>query len=165
MTDIPRVAAIRAGIATLAVLALTVVHHVYGAIRYDTPWRMHVTHVAAIMALLLAGALLLHLRQPAATIGRVARVFFAALALLGPILWIGLFEGGYNHALKLVIAGMPLSQSTFQSLYPPGLYQPAGDWIFEATGVLQLVVAIVALRALLQFWRGSSRVPQGVHNA
>ena len=87
----------------------------------------------------------------------VARGLFIAIALLGPVCWIGLFEGGYNHALKIILFRAHLSQAILQRLYPPEIYEPPNDWLFEATGVIQLVAAFWALATVLRFQRGSRK--------
>jgi hypothetical protein len=53
------------------------------------------------------------------------------VALVGPIAWIGLFEGGYHHALKVILFQLDLPVSTLQRLYPPGIYEPPEDLFFE----------------------------------
>ena len=40
----------RASWSALAVLLLTTVHHVYGAVVYHTPWRLHVGFVSVFAA-------------------------------------------------------------------------------------------------------------------
>jgi hypothetical protein len=75
--------------------------------------------------------------------------------LVGPIAWIGLFEGGYNHALKVILFQLDLPVSTLQRLYPPGIYEPPDDLSFEATGVAQLLLAVWALRSLVELARVS----------
>lgn len=46
----------RALVAACAVLALTSIHHVYGAIHYATPWRYHAVHVSGVILVVLLGA-------------------------------------------------------------------------------------------------------------
>jgi hypothetical protein len=45
--------------------------------------------------------------------------------------------------------------STLQRLYPPGIYEPLEALFFEATGVAQLLLAVWALRSLVEFARVS----------
>jgi hypothetical protein len=75
--------------------------------------------------------------------------------LVGPIAWIGLFEGGYNHALKVILFQLDLPVSTLQRLHPPGIYEPLEALFFEATGVAQLLLAVWAPRSLVEFARVS----------
>jgi hypothetical protein len=56
--------------------------------------------------------------------GKLYRGVFIWVALVGPIAWIGLFEGGYNHALKVILFQLDLPVSALQRLYPPGIYEP-----------------------------------------
>lgn len=46
----------RALVAACAVLALTSVHHVYGAIHYAAPWRYQAVHVSGVILVVLLGA-------------------------------------------------------------------------------------------------------------
>ena len=144
-----------AALASSAVLLMTVVHHGYGAIRFTTPWRHHVVLVAFLLGGLLWVSLAAWSREPNSTLGRLARRLFLGVALLGAILWIGFFEGGYNHALKILLTRIRLPEAIFRRLYPPHIYEPVEDWIFETTGVAQLVLAIWALWAVLHYKRVS----------
>ena len=111
-----------------------------------------------LVALFLGGLLWVSLaawsREPNSTLGRLARRLFLGVALLGAILWIGFFEGGYNHALKILLTRIRLPEAIFRRLYPPHIYEPVEDWIFETTGVAQLV-RHRALRAVLHYKRVS----------
>ena len=141
----------RALIANSAVLLITIVHHSYGAVRFATPWRHHVTFVALLLVVLLSGAYFIFSRRPASRLGDIARGVFIGAALLGPITWIGIFEGGYNHLLKVGLFHFALSAAAVQGYYPPEIYEPPEDWFFEATGVAQLVFALWALGCVIKF--------------
>ena len=65
-------------------------------------------------------------------------------------LWLGLYEGGYNHGIKNLAYGAHLPASIFNALFPTSLYEPPGDWFFEFSGVLQLPLGLFAGRAA---WR------------
>ena len=134
----------------LATLVLTSVHHLYGARRFDTPWRAHVAHIAAWAAVLFAVCLLFARFRAHRASGRMAMGAFVALAIAVCVLWLGLYEGGYNHALKNLAFAVHLPASVFDRLFPRALYEPPGDWIFELSGVLQLPVGLLAGRTA---WR------------
>jgi peroxiredoxin len=142
-----------------AVLALTTLHHAYGAIRYQTPFRLHIVVVAAVVAGLIFTAGWLFARRQ--TLPRL--VGLAATTLPFPVAGIGIFEGGYNHAAKnaLYFAGAP--ERLLLTLFPPPTYELPNDPFFELTGVLQLVPAALTAYAfvrLVSLWR---RSPLSVH--
>jgi hypothetical protein len=47
--------------------------------------------------------------------GKLARGVFIWVALVGSITWIGLFEGGYNHALKVILFQLDLPYQLFSA--------------------------------------------------
>lgn len=155
----------------LATLGATAVHHVYGGIRYASPWRMHAAVVALLVAPLFIGLYLAFRRDPSTRRGRAAGWTLALVGLVYPVLLIGAFEGLYNHVAKngLYLGGM--SRRRLLELFPPPTYELPNDVVFEVTGVLQVVPAALALVALLAFLRalrgreewpaGSRRIPRG----
>lgn len=140
----------RAGAAVFAILALTSAHHLYGARRFDTPWRAHVAHIALWAAVIVGLCWLVALRRSHEQRGRVAMIAFVVLSMGICAMWLGLYEGGYNHALKNLAFAVHLPASVFERLFPRALYEPPGDWIFELSGVVQLPVGLFAGRAA---WR------------
>jgi hypothetical protein len=58
---------------------------------------------------------------------------------------LGIVEGGYNHFYKDVLFLLGASQTTVQTWHPPLMagefIYPPDNWLFESSGVLQLVVA------------------------
>ena len=58
--------------------------------------------------------------------------------------WLGLFEGGYNHGLKSLLGVAGVTGPTIELFFPPGIYEPPGDLLFEVSGVLQLPVGLLA---------------------
>jgi hypothetical protein len=149
-----------AAIASSSVLLLTIAHHSYGAVRFATPWRHHVSLIALPIALVLWVTYFIF-SQPDSRAGRVARGVFICVALLGPVGWIGIFEGGYNHVLKIILFQSNISPLTFRRFYPPDTYEAPHDWLFEATGVMQLAVALWALMTIRRFQRLSHRSRTG----
>ncbi len=59
-------------------------------------------------------------------------------------LWLGAFEGTYNHVLKDVLYLSGIAPDRWRALYPSSLYEPPGDWIFELTGILQAPLGLLA---------------------
>jgi hypothetical protein len=146
-----------AGGAVLATLVLTSVHHLYGARRFDTPWRAHVVHIAAWAGVLFGVCLLVARLRAHRQSGRIAMSAFFVLAVAICVLWLGLYEGGYNHGMKNLAYAAQLPASAFNVLFPPSLYEPPGDWFFELSGVLQLPLGLFAGRAAWQAYLASRR--------
>jgi peroxiredoxin len=146
--------ATRLAIGAYAVLALTTLHHVYGAWRYQTPFRLHVVGIAVAVAACILATLRLFLRKRS----RPFLIAFAAATLLFPVVGIGIFEGGYNHLAKnvLYLAGTP--ERALLTLFPPPTYVLPNDVFFELTGVLQVLPAAITAHAfavLLRHWRSA----------
>jgi len=135
------------------VYALTIVHHVYGAIVFDTPWRYH----AAYLGVAGIGATLLltwgSTRGGPSALKRAAKALLAALTLILAVGLIGVFEGAYNHAIKLLLFFGGAAPATMRRLFPPPTYEMPSDVLFEATGVLQFVAGLIAARASVALWR------------
>lgn len=148
-----------AGVSAAAVMALTAAHHAYGAARFDTPWRLHVVHLSVWTIAAMTVGVAIHLRVRARTARRAVMLVVCMLILLGPVVWIGFFEGGYNHVLKNVLYFAGLSHHTFQRLFPPPRYEAPSDWLFELTGVLQFPLGLYAAGRVLRWWRGPGSSP------
>jgi hypothetical protein len=65
-----------------------------------------------------------------------------------------MFEGGFNHAIKLLLFFGGAAPETMQRLFPPPTYEMPSDVLFEVTGVLQFVAGLHAARANIALWRG-----------
>ncbi len=135
---------------TAAVLLLTSLHHVYGAALYETPWRAHVVLPAALRLVVAACCLAVFRRRPLSRGGRAAFGLFAAGTLALTVGWVGLFEGGYNHALKDTLWEFGAPRDLMVQLFPPPAYEMPDDFLFELTGVLQLPGALLVAR---ETWR------------
>jgi len=133
-----------AAFAAFAQLALTSVHHAYGALIYASPWRLEVVVMSIAAAALIAGLWLLARRRPGSFSGRLAFVGNMVVIVAFPILAIGLFEGGYNHVVKNIVhlAGNP---TLYAQMFPASMYEAPGDWLFELTGIAQFPMALLAL--------------------
>ncbi|MDN5870658.1 MAG: hypothetical protein L0H73_08080 [Nitrococcus sp.] len=140
-------------LAAIVLLALTVVHHLYGAAIYDTPWRHHVALIAIPIVLVLILAYGIHRWRPSSFLGRSFMWVFILVTLLVPVAWIGLFEGGYNHLVKnaLFFAGVP--RATFDRLFPPPTYELPNDFWFEVTGAVQFFIGLYVLYCLVGLWK------------
>jgi hypothetical protein len=141
------------------VYALTIIHHVYGAIVFETPWRHHAAFLGlggiAATLLLMRGAI----RLGTPLLRRAVIVLLLSVTLVLAVALIGLFEGGYNHGLKLALFFGGAARDRMTRLFPPPTYEMPSDVFFEVTGVLQFVAALVTLRASLRLWRGLRTPP------
>lgn len=134
----------RAGTAALLVLALTCVHHAYGAVVFDTPWRFHIVFMAvpaaaAIAALLYLAGAYRHLPR-----GRLALWAGALLILAFPAGMIGFYEGGYNHLVKNIVF-FAAGEETARSMFPTPTYEMPNDPIFEITGIAQFPLSVLTV--------------------
>src|SRR3546814_12911567 len=119
------------------VSVVTMIHHAYGAWAYDDPWRRHVGPIAAA----LIAAIMVLARYGNAPSARAALV---ALVVIAPIGWIGLFEGVYNHAAKLLLYAAEPNGALYQRLFPNDTYEFPEHWLFSAPGFPQILPALLA---------------------
>jgi len=133
----------RVGLAALSVLALTIVHHVYGAIVYHTAWRLHVAVAAPIAALAIVRALYLGGSKRGTQSGARWTRIAVAMVLILPVGMIGLVEGGYNHLVKTLVF-LASGEAAARTLFPPPVYEMPHDLLFEASGIAQLPLALIA---------------------
>ncbi len=92
--------------------------------------------IAATVAIVLGTLLLASWRYRGRPVGRWSRNAFVVLTCLVCVVWLGLYEGGYNHALKDLLFWTGLPAERFQALFPPGTYEPPSDLFFEVSGIL-----------------------------
>ncbi|MGF6847345.1 hypothetical protein QFZ51_002580 [Chitinophaga sp. W3I9] len=124
-----------------ALMLLTSVHHVYGAIRYHTPWRMHVL-LLSVPVLIITIILDRVIKQKGMTVKSVWSWIYCSIIFLAAIVMIGSYEGLYNHLLKNILYFGGLSAAHMSMLFPPAMYEMPDDIFFEVTGVLQGIVVI-----------------------
>lgn len=134
----------------LATLGLTSLHHAYGAWIYGTPWRLDAVYVSGASALLILAGFALHRTRLSRAdgvrgmAGAIGHLLLGLVILSVPVLAIGGFEGAWNHAMKNVLYFGGASGSTLTGLFPPPRYEMPNDILFEITGILQLVPAVLA---------------------
>lgn len=134
-------------------MALTVVHHLYGAWRYATPWRHHVALIVLpIFAVFFVLYAVERLRRQTRE-GEIARRAFCIVSAVVAVCWIGLFEGAYGHLVKNVVYAAGVSEATFARYFPPPAYEVPDDLLFEGTGIAQVVLGLLAGYCLLRYWR------------
>jgi hypothetical protein len=147
----------RAAVSAYAVLLLTSVHHVYGAVIYDTPWRLHAVYISAVAALVIAAVHALQRWFEGRQAGRVARWLLAAVIAAVPVAMIGAVEGAYNHVAKNALYFGGASLDTLHRLFPPPTYELPNDAVFEITGMLQVVPAAFATWYIVRMLRRHKR--------
>jgi len=148
---------LRAGAAALLVLLMTSIHHVYGAVAYDTPFRLHIVFISVPVAIAIAAALYVGATRSDRA-GRIATWIGIAVIFAFAVAAIGFFEGGYNHVLKN-IGFLGGGEEAVRKLMPTWLYDPSAveipnDFFFEATGIAQFPLSVWTA---VQTWRLARR--------
>lgn len=118
-------------ISTIIVYVVTSIHHVYGAIHYETPFRLHIVFIGfffLITALLFL--LLFNIQKKGAYF-----LTFILISLLFFGLAIGVYEGGYNHLLSNILSFAGIG----------GNHVP-DSVIFESTGILQFFAGLFQIK-------------------
>lgn len=140
-------------LSSLGTMVLTIIHHAYGALIYEAPFRLHVVFYAIPVIVILYLAYRIYRRSVSPYLTRVAFWMIMGITLLFPVGLIGLFEGGYNHLLKNLLFFGGTSQARLNRLFPPPTYEMPNDFWFEATGILQFFMAIYCLYHLIRLWK------------
>ena len=155
--------ATKATVAAVILFAITTVHHVYGAYVYNTSWRLHAPLISGFATALLFALMQLIRTSSGDRVGLMARRAFIWTTFLIPFLGFGVFEGAYNHALKLVLYLAHVRLSLMTRLFPPPAYEMPNNVLFEITGVMQVVPGFMTGYYLCQFMR-SGRRPTGLED-
>lgn len=137
---------------TTTLVILTSVHHVYGAIHYQTPWRLHSLHLNIPIFLIAIVLGYLIERKSSTHLGRYSLYALLAIISIVWILWVGVYEGFYNHLVKDILFFSPLPLKQFNILFPPSIYENPNDVFFEITGTLQLAPLPWIFRSCVQLW-------------
>jgi hypothetical protein len=77
--------------------------------------------------------------------------------MLAAVAWLGLYEGGYNHLLKNAVFATGVRDQAFGRLFPPAVYEPPEDWVFELSGIAQLPLGLFAGWSAVRLWCGAAR--------
>lgn len=125
-------------------MLLTTLHHIYGALIYHTPWRMHVIFVSLpVMAVTILFTKLIQKNK------RYKNGFLFwlnwSIILLVSIGLIGCFEGIYNHFVKDLLFFAGTDRKILLGLFPPPKYELPNDVFFEITGVMQAVITVILM--------------------
>ena len=141
----------------IMILLLTIIHHIYGGIIYNTPVRFHIAWFAipviAVMILLYA----LQVRKISSpAISKISFWIFISIIILIPFGTFGLVEGGYNHLLKNILYFGGASEELILQFYSDPIFEMPNDFWFEFTGILQFFVGGYIGYVLIQLWRTKS---------
>lgn len=117
-------------------MILTSIHHIYGAIVYDTPWRLHIL-------LFSVPVLAFNWITAGKKLTRRLLYSFLLVNLIITTCLIGLFEGVYNHLIKDTLFYAGTSSDLMTTLFPPPTYIMPNNFFFEFTGVLQAITGIL----------------------
>ena len=123
-----------------ALMVLTTIHHIYGAIIYDTPWRLHVL-LLSIPVIIVTLILSWFLKADR----KWNRLLYAAnvlIVLIFSVILIGSYEGVYNHVFKNIAYFSGTSKSVLDQLFDPSKYVLPNDFVFEFTGIMQGIVFV-----------------------
>lgn len=145
------------GFSTGTLMFLTAAHHVYGARLYDTPWRSHVAGVSVWSTLLIWVGLLVVYLSPIERLERIAFWGTVTAVTVVPVAWIWLFESVYNHLVKVVLYYLAVPKPILDWLFPPSLYHMPDDFIFETTGLLQVLAGLAVVYYTGRFIRARTR--------
>ncbi len=136
------------------ILLLTIIHHIYGGIIYNTPVRFHIAWFAIPTMLVIILLYTLHVRKKTSpTLSKISLWLFIAVIIFIPFGTFGLAEGGYNHLLKNILYFGGASEELMMNLYSDPIFEMPNDFWFEFTGILQFVAGIYIGYVLTGFWR------------
>jgi hypothetical protein len=113
-------------------------HHWYGAVVYETPWRSGVSYWIGGSVLIVYSLLYLYWKNSDDMIGRVSLwiFFFGAVVFQTGFI---MFECVYSHVLKNLLFFVGAPHSILERMYPSPAYHLPDNLFFEFTGLLQLV--------------------------
>ena len=116
---------------------VTCVHHWYGAMAYDTPWRTEVVYWITFITMIVYSLLYVYWKHIHSLIGKIALWLFVVGAVF---LQAGftLFECVYSHILKDILFFAGTSRAVLEQMYPAPAYHLPDNLLFEITGILQL---------------------------
>jgi hypothetical protein len=135
---------------SIGLMILTSIHHIYGAVIYHTPWRLHVLLIS-VPVILLTLVLNRALQQNKTNTKSFVIWLFFVVTLIPSVGLIGFYEGVYNHILKNSLFFGGVNHDILQMLFPAPKYEMPNDLLFEMTGVLQGLV-VIPLAAQLTRW-------------
>jgi hypothetical protein len=121
---------------SIAMMTVTSVHHIYGALIYNTPWRLQILIASFPMIIFCVIWNRLAVKEKS----NFLVWFLSAMIFIFSICLVGGYEGIYNHLLKNILFFAGLNDSMLLKLFPPPTYVMPNDFIFELTGCLQALI-------------------------
>jgi hypothetical protein len=123
---------------------VTLAHHIYGGLVFASTERLFLALVFTVVF-----GITLWLFRFDETKRWATRAYWSLVVGFWAVL-LGLYEGGFNHALHVVLRTAGASTETMRRLYPSGSDAVVSDDVFfQATGVLTLTAAVwVAVTAV-----------------
>lgn len=143
----PRVSKITAYSAALMIV--TSIHHVYGAVVYHTPWRLHVLMVS-IPVLIATMVLYRIVKNKEPHFKSIPYWIFFLVTLIPSVGLIGVYEGLYNHILKNLLFFGGAGNDLLQQLFPAPTYEMPNNVFFEITGIIQGVMVLPLIMELIK---------------
>ncbi|MFB6456155.1 hypothetical protein ACE38W_12860 [Chitinophaga sp. Hz27] len=126
---------------TLAIMGTTILHHFYGALIYPQQFRIY----TALFAMPIVIAEWVLYRMYTRNGKRIWLLLFQVVTIIFPVIFIGIYEGVYNHLLKNILFFSGLGKQELLQLFPPPMYEMPDNFFFEFTGCLQGVLLVIAL--------------------
>jgi hypothetical protein len=114
------------------------IHHWYGAIAYDTPWRASVAHWIMTLVLVVYSLLYVYWRNLNNVVGQICIWLFLLSAVIFQAGFVT-FECVYSHVLKNILFFGGASEVLLKTLFPAPAYHLPNNVFFEVTGNLQLI--------------------------
>ena len=114
------------------------VHHWYGAIAYDTPWRTGVAYWIMGIVLVVYSLLYVYWRNLDNIAGKICIWLFLVGAVIFQAGFVT-FECVYSHILKNILFFGGSSEALLHTLFPSPAYHLPDNVFFEVTGILQLI--------------------------
>lgn len=130
-------------------MVFTSVHHIYGAVVYHTPGRLHVLFLS-IPVLAVTLFLERQLQNPNHRRNLMAKAHWIII-LIFSILLIGIYEGIYNHILKNIFFFGGLTGQAMETFFPGSIYVMPDNFFFELTGIGQGIIAILLINRFMKF--------------
>lgn len=118
---------------------MTFLHHVYGGIKYYTP-KVNRLKIAGLLVVMFVITVALYI------IGHSVHWVSWAYKIFTLVWWVGglgVFEGGYNHLVKVILWAARVKPSKLEKLFPPEEYVLPNDILFEGTGILTFIMGIL----------------------
>ena len=135
-----------------ALMVVTSVHHVYGAVIYNTPWRLHILMVSipVIVFTVIGNNFLI---KHEFSWKNLLLLLYWSIILIFSVILIGGYEGVYNHALKNIFYFFGANETILARLFPPSVYVMPNNFLFELTGVMQAVIFVPLLGQMAKLSR------------